>query len=148
MKVIVVALLGLSVLASGCGTQTASPPAKTHAPSLTAPGSSPMPTTSQVQITPLAVIISGLDTYPTPPSYTVSLVDLTGKTIRAATAANRSWSEIHFTDDGYGHPTSLLQVSPSNNRVYYLDGESAVRFVALSGSARLAHTPPAGTHVE
>ncbi|HVS05185.1 MAG TPA: hypothetical protein VHK65_03360 [Candidatus Dormibacteraeota bacterium] len=91
------------------------------------------------------MIISGLDMYPTPPSYTVSLVDLTGKTIRTATAANRSWSEIHFTDDGYGHPTSLPQVSASNNRVYYLDGESAVRFVALSGSAGLAHTLPAGT---
>jgi hypothetical protein len=91
------------------------------------------------------VIITGLDIYPTPPNYTISLVDLTGKTLRTATAANRSWSEIHFTDDGYGHPTSLPQVSASDNRVYYLDGESAVDFVTLGGSGGLAHTLPAGT---
>src|SRR4030088_1660068 len=137
----VVFLLGLSSLTSSCGTQSTSAPATTHSPRPAAPGSSPQPS-SGPKIMPLAVIISSLDTYPTPPGYTVSLVDLTGKTIQTATAAQRSWSEIHFTNDGYGNPISLPQVSASDNRLYYLDGDATVRYLAPDGASGIAHTLP------
>jgi hypothetical protein len=90
------------------------------------------------------VIISGLDTYPAPPRYTVSVVDFSGKTIQTATAAERSWSEIHFTDDGYGHPISLPQVSVSDDRLYYLDGDATVRYLTPGGASGTAHTLPSG----
>jgi len=135
-RVILVSLVGLSVVTSGCGTQTGGSP--------TATGSSPLPSPGQVPTTSLAVIVSGLDTYPVPPSYTVSLVNLAGKTIRTARAAHRSWSEIHFTDDGYGHPIALPQVSASNDRLYYLDGDATVRYLAPGGASGIAHVLPSG----
>ena len=140
---IIVPLL-LSIVASACGSQTATPAATTSKPSGTSAVVSTSAGSGQGQTAPLAVMVSGLDTFPRPPIYTVSLVDLSGKVVRAATAANRSWSEIHFSNDGYGHPVSLPQVSASNNRLYYLDGEATVRYLAPDGASGVAHTLPVG----
>lgn len=84
----------------------------------------------------------GLRHLPDAPNYTVSLVDLTGKTVRTAMAANRSWSDIHFTNDGYGHPISLPQLSASDDRLYYLDGDATVRYLAVDGASGVAHALP------
>ncbi|MDQ6709402.1 MAG: hypothetical protein M3Z11_02480 [Candidatus Dormibacteraeota bacterium] len=51
---------------------------------------------------------------------------------------------MHFTDDGYGHPISLPQVSTSNDRLYYLDGDARVRFLGIDGTTGLAHALEVG----
>ncbi len=133
-----------TVLASGCastpGTNLGSPSASARAtqPSSTAPSTTPTPGTPSStcsKATPLDAAVVLTD-WTHAPGYTVNLVAANGCVIASATA--RTWSGYSATA---GQPVSL-PTSESATRVYFLDGDSTLRFLGLDGSKGVAAQLP------
>ncbi len=79
----------------------------------------------------------GFHQSPAPKSYTVVLIDSNGRVLRSANAATRL---IHAD-----YTATLPEVSTTRTRVYYLDGDSLVRFLGADGSSgTLANRIPVG----
>jgi hypothetical protein len=133
-----------AVLAAGCastpGTHLASRSASaraTQAPS-TAPSTTSTPgtpsTTCSKATPPDAAVV--LTDWTHAPGYTVNLVAANGCVIASETA--RAWSGYSATA---GQPVSL-PTSESATRVYFLDGDSTLRFLGLDGSTGVAAQLP------
>jgi hypothetical protein len=127
-----------TVLVAGCastpGTNLRSPSASVRPtrPSSTAPSttSSTSSSTCSKATPPDAAVV--LTDWTHAPSYTVNLVAANGCVIVSATA--RTWSGYSATA---GQPVSL-PTSESATRVYFLDGDSTLRFLGLDGSTGVA----------
>jgi hypothetical protein len=135
-------LLAIAVMScSGGPVSTGSPSAasasQSHSGGTAAPASSGRtvsPTVSPVPLGafPLGVVVTDflIDGGPT---YSVSLVGLDGRVAATATGAKRN------------NPHTLIQmpnISASDSRLYYLDGESRVMFLRPDGATGLATTLP------
>jgi hypothetical protein len=137
-----------TVLASGCastpGTNLGSPSASARAtqPSSTAPSTDPTPgtppSTCSKATPPDAAVV--LTDWTHAPGYTVNLVAANGCVIASATA--RTWSGYSATA---GQPVSL-PTSESATRVYFLDGDSTLRFLGLDGSKGVAAQLPGSSN--
>jgi hypothetical protein len=105
--------------------------------SATSPGPSPNSNTSPGLAPKYAVLVTGQDTYsPTSdaPTYTLSIVTTNGQVVASATAANPNHVPLPWQP--------LPIVSASASRVYYLDGNSSVKYLKPDGAGGLASQLP------
>lgn len=122
------------VLMAGCGpgphVATQSPPVTSPTP--TGVNATLSPTNSQSASTPLGIVIK--DFLTGGPNYTVSLVSLDGRVVASAMPSKRS------------HPAGVLvqmpNVSASDTRLYFLDGDSKIKFLNRDGTTGTAATIP------
>jgi hypothetical protein len=129
------AIPALAVLIVGCGSapsgSNASPtpsstPSASPSPSVS-PSASPLP----LATLPLAVVVKDF-LVQGGTTYAVSLVGIDGHVAASATAAKRSQPSGVFVQEP--------NVSTSNTRLYYLDGDSKVMVMRLDGTTGLATT--------
>ncbi len=128
-------LVSLMVVLAACGA-AGTPGAKSQTPNGTAttiPSPSPEPPSPV-----LAVAVLGFNGGAPPPTYKVELINSNGYVVASANAAKRL---IHsdVTD-------TLPETSTSSTRLYFLDGDSAVRFLDADGSSGVATRIPVGTN--
>jgi hypothetical protein len=136
--------IALSVALSGCGSLAAGPAA--GPPAGATPSSPPTPaataTPSAVQ-GGYAVLIGGASA----PSYSVRLIDATGRVVATATATNRT--SIRVGGPGDNAPAiAMPKVSVSDTRVYYINGNSEVRSLSVDGKSSVATHVPGSATVE
>jgi hypothetical protein len=99
----------------------------------TSPGPSQNATTSPGLASNYGVLVTGLDTNDAP-TYTLSIVTTNGRVVASATAANPNHVPVPWQP--------LPIVSTSASRVYYLDGNSSVRYLKPDGTGGLATQLP------
>ena len=148
MRPAALAVLTLFVLACGQQqpvAQTSPSPSATVSPTSTpapSPSASATPTPSS---RPYAVLA-------TPPfaaagataTYTLSLVGADGKVAATATAATRSGLQCTFSGVTAGVVLPPETLSATDDRVYYLDGNTGVKWLAPDGSHGAANPVPGG----
>lgn len=136
------AVLGLGAACSLGG----SPAGATHSPlpspsaSAGGPSSSPQPTTSSAPKPVVGAFGVLVTTITGGGPYTVALVGTNGKVVASA----ESTSPAAVSCPGAGAPAPL-PVSTTNSRVYFLDAQGAVRYLAPGGESGRATSVPAGT---
>ncbi|HKW71170.1 MAG TPA: hypothetical protein VJP81_11350 [Candidatus Dormibacteraeota bacterium] len=113
---------------SGHGSQTPTESATAQ------PSSSPTP---QAVSVPYGVLVSSQAAN----SYSVSIVSVDGKVVATSEA---STPLVVSCANAAGAPVPL-PVSISNSRVYYMDAQGVIRFIAPGGDSGRATTVPAGT---
>ena len=125
--------------AVGSPRSSASPTGRAT-PTVSAIAGTPSPSASTSAATPSLAAAVVLSTWFSSPTYAISLVGGAGRVLASATATS---------------PTiGILQVptptSESNTRVYYLDGNTTVRYLAPDGSTGVAAqvSAPSGSVVE
>ena len=135
------------LLAVGCGQpQRAAPPASPSRPtsgpaSSTAGGASP--SAASIPTIPTGVgatsfVLVDRTNAGDSSHYKLAMVGIDGRLIKVLTPEEPS---INQSEPNLGSPPL---VSISNNRVYYLDGDSTIGFIARDGSKGLATTLPGG----
>lgn len=129
MKRFVAAVVAVGLL-SGCGQQAARSniPATSGATSTSPPAASPSPPT-----TPYGVLVSyPQGTGPSNSGYDIAIVTIFGKVVARAHAGVRAFIE----PSGISAPAAadLPEVSMSNTRLYFLDGDAQVRSLSVDGS--------------
>jgi len=138
------ALLGLALVTVGCGS--ASP--KTQKPAMTSPAatastsvtaSATAPTASVQSLGILVGFVNG--TGPQSAGYDLALVAPDGKVVAKAHAAVRASIGTGGTGGGAA-AYDLPEVSASSTTVYYLDGDSNVRYLNSDGSSGQVTTVP------
>jgi hypothetical protein len=87
------------------------------------------------------IVLVGL-TSPTSHTYTVSLFDTHGRTVARATAHFRTIRSLDSSSN------TLPEVSASSDRVYFLDGDSTLKWLMPDGSTGLAATLPGSRNTE
>jgi hypothetical protein len=89
---------------------------------------------------PLGVLVSPLTTSPTQSTstYTVSLVGIDGRVVASAPASTPAAVSCANATPG----NAPAPISTSNTRVYFMDAEGVVRFLASTGDAGRATTVP------
>jgi hypothetical protein len=113
-------------------SRTSSPAVSPASPSATLPpGPSPAPVTSAY-----GVLVSALSS----PNYTVSLVGIDGRVVASAQATTPG----SVTCANASAALVPAPVSTSNTRVYYMDAQGVVRYLAPNGDAGRATTVPIG----
>lgn len=127
------AALCLAVLA-GCGSTTS--PAPTQLSTRT-PAASATPSARPSAAPPLGIVLGD---FVRNPSYTVSLFNTDGQTVASATG--RSWSG--YSSNVGGEEVSL-PVSASTSRIYYLDGDTDVRYLTPDGATPATRVPGSPT---
>ena len=131
--------LGVAATVAACagpnptGGHSPSPAQSSESPSAQAT-SSPTPPPLTV---PFGVLVSSQATS----SYSVSVVGVDGRVVATSQASTPAAVSCA---NAAGAPVPL-PVSMSNSRVYYMDAEGVVRFIAPSGDSGRATTVPAGT---
>lgn len=143
--------IGLALATVSCGNvaQSAAKPTPTVEPRATvgaSPSAASTTTTSAAAAPALGILIAFPNgTGPQSTGYDLSMVGVDGKVVAKVHAAVRSF--IHTVGTAGGAAAfDLPEVSASNTRVYYLDGNSEVRYVNPDGSAGHATTVP-GTNM-
>jgi hypothetical protein len=130
MSMMRAAALALCLFVVGCSSQaprvaaTPSPRGSQAAPPSLATSASASP-----QEGPYGIFVKGfvdLQSPNPPPRYSISLVDLAGKVVTQAEAANRR--------NGCHPLVPLPNVSASGSHVYFLDGDSIVKSLAPNGA--------------
>jgi len=137
-------LFGL-VLASACGpfgsgagtpTPHAASSSRTSS-SATPPSTAPSANPSPVAVSsPLGVLVSPLSG----PNYTVSLVGIDGRVVASAPAT----APAAVSCANAAAAAAPMPISTSNSRVYFMDAQGVVRFLASNGDAGRATTVPIG----
>jgi hypothetical protein len=132
----------LSVALAGCGTPAAGPAA--GPPTTATPSSSPTPSPTVTQSAVqggYAVLIGGASA----PSYSLRLIDVTGRVVATATATNRT--SIRVGGPGDNAPAIVMpKVSSSDTRLYYINGNTEVRSLTVDGKSSVAtHVPGSAT---
>jgi len=145
-------LAALVLLVSACAGQgtpapTASPtvvPPTAATPATPTPSpvatAAPTPTPLTASFAVLATPANGL------PTYTVSLLGTDGRVAASAVSATRSGLTCTF-GQGAGTVLPSETVSATNDRVYYLDGNTTVRWLGPDGSKGQADSVPGGGSV-
>jgi hypothetical protein len=131
-----------TALAAGCASTpsaTLRPPSPTvQATPLATPATNPTPTPTTCPAITTSDAAVMLTDWVDSPTYTVNLVNTDGCIVASATA--HTWP-------GYAPPdatteTVTMPTSESATRVYFLDGDSTVRYLALDGSSGVAAELP------
>lgn len=127
------ALLGMVLLAACSGGTAAngtgrSPGASPSATPSVAASPSQIPPSRPLGVVATDFLVEG------GPSYSVSIIGADGKVLTRATAAKRSHPR--------GQLVQMPSVSASATRLYYLDGDSTVRFLTPGGVSGIATTLP------
>lgn len=134
-----------TALAAGCASVTLRPPSPTAqatpastttASATPATSATPTPTTCPATTTSDAAVV--VTDWVDSPTYTVNLVNTDGCVVASATA--HTWSG--YTPTGATTETITMPTSESATRVYFLDGDSTVRYLALDGSTGVAAELP------
>jgi hypothetical protein len=131
----------LAALVVGCGgggggsTPSPTPVATPSAASSPSATASPSPVT--IATLPLAVVVKDF-LVQGGTTYTLNLVGTDGRVAASVTAAKRSQPD--------GILVQMPNISASNTRVYYLDGDSKVMALRLDGTTGLATTISVDTH--
>src|SRR5438270_3025102 len=136
------ALAIVSALVLACAQQgpagAATPPPRSGSPTPSATGASsgatPSPTPAPVTRSYGVLGTSGVGQ----PNYSLAIVGSDGKVAATATAAPRSGLQC----SGAGPILPFPTVSTSNSRVYYLDGNTAVKFLRPDGTLGSATSVP------
>lgn len=151
MKTPAAATAALIILTAACGqsglpapkaSPSASPSSVFTSPAASPSGGAPAPTPA-----PLTASYGVLATPPLGSAgHTVSIVAADGRVVASATAANRSGLQCTF---GQGAATVLPSqtLSATGDRVYYLDGNTTVRWLGPDGSRGQADGVPGGGSV-
>jgi hypothetical protein len=134
-----------TALATGCAGATLRPPSPTvqTSPSSTVrasatPPTNPTPTPTTCPATTSSDAAVVLTDWVDSPTYTVNLVDTDGCVVASATA--HTWPG--YTPPDATTETATMPTSESATRVYFLDGDSTVRYLALDGSTGVAAELP------
>src|SRR5947207_904967 len=135
-------VLAIAWVVAACGggtnnvaSHSPTPPASQASgtpPAQGSPAASPVPVTGA-----FGVLISTQ----TASSYAVSLVGIDGKVVATSQASTPATASCASVAGALVSPP----VSTSNSRVYYMDAQGVVRFLAPNGDAGRATTVPAGT---
>ena len=135
-------VLAIAWVVAACGggtnnvaSHSPTPPASQASgtpPAQGSPAASPVPVTGA-----FGVLISTQ----TASSYAVSLVGIDGKVVATSQASTPATASCASVAGALVSPP----VSTSNSRVYYMDAQGVVRFLAPSGDSGRATTVPAGT---
>jgi hypothetical protein len=159
-------ILPFVVLLAACQATAAAPGGSAaHSPTATASASaSPIASPSAASAGPLVVVTNPVDSA----HYTISLVDIDGRTVARATAAYGDQKPVPFEGSAAGGSPSgmanpglrpigwypglpdagaccdafLPTISASNTRVYFADGPTAIRYLGRDGTTGLATTLP------
>lgn len=131
-----------TALAAGCASTpsaTLRPPSPTvqATPSAT-PATNPTPTPTTCPATTSSDAAVVLTDWVNSPTYTVNLVDTDGCVVASATA--HTWPG--YTPPDATTETTTMPTSESATRVYFLDGDSTVRYLAPDGSSGVAAELP------
>lgn len=119
-------LLGIAVLIAACSQPTAVTATPTPSSSATPTAAAPSPTQSPTLVGSYAVVVNNFLT-DGGSTYTVSIVAADGHLAASATARKRSVPRVQVSN-----------LSTSATTVYYLDGDSDVRYLRPDGSSGLA----------
>jgi hypothetical protein len=134
----------LSVALAGCGGAATGPAAGPPATATPSPSPTPSPSVTQSAIQGgYAALIGGTSA----PSYSLRLIDATGRVVATASATNRT--SIRVGGPGDNAPAiAMPKVSTSDTRVYYINGNSEVRSLTVDGKSSVATHVPGSATVE
>ncbi len=134
-----------TALAAGCASTPLRPPSRnaqttpsSTSTALATPATNPTPTPTTCPATTTSDVAVVLTDWVDSSTYTVNLVNTDGCVVASATA--HTWSG--YTPNGATTETVTMPTSESATRVYFLDGDSTVRYLALDGSTGVAAELP------
>lgn len=133
----------IALVLTGCAIGQPAPRARSlPTPATTTSEHSPAPTTSSTSPGPLAVLVDFPNgTGPQNTGYDLTLIAASARAVAHAHAAVRSFIGTVGGPGGAAAP-DLPEISVANGRVYYLDGDSTLRYLAADGSTGAATKLP------
>jgi hypothetical protein len=145
------ALVLLTALVVACGQQqpaARTSPSPTPSPVAT-PGATPSPSPTPVPLSqPYAVLATPpFGATGATPNYTLSIVGADGKVAASTSAATRSGLRCTFGQVNAGVVLPIETLSATADRVYYLDGNTELKWLAPDGRHGTANPVPGGASV-